>query len=462
MTTDTARLAAEPGRSGSVVRAGALADLVPALVLAAAGMALVLSVLSLAFMTLDRYAVPVLVAVGLSLLALLGQARRVHGVLDGRVAAVAVGAVVAAVVLAQLPEYITGLQVNGIVHRSLVSAAALLAVAAPALSLGAYYLLGATPHAEDVSRYPLLLLPVALLLGLYAFLLAHVLARGAAAMDLGFLTTPYRSLGYTEQSWVNGWPVWVQRSVSEVGMRNHIGGTLLLVAMTAMIATPIGIAVGVFSSEYGPPWLVRAIRGCTTLLRAMSPFVLAVLALRLATGYTGTVFADFLAGSYVVGEGTKLTGSGSYLLAAAMIAVLVTPVIARATEEGCRSLPKELREGSWSLGASDAYTLRRIVMPWSLPSVLTGVLLACAEAAGSLAIILFIAGTGDHGVRPLGEVTSLSYLVFAATHGVHKPFREAMAPYQFTAALLLVVLTVGLTVLALLLKRRLAKRHGRA
>ena len=86
-----------------------------------------------------------------------------------------------------------------------------------------------------------------------------------------------------------------------------------------------------------------------------------------------------------------------------------------------------------------------------------GRLPGAAEAAGSVAVIMFMAGNGQYGVGPLGEVASLSALVFQVRYGP-KYLRDAMRPYQFSAALLLVIITMGLTVSALVLRARIAKR----
>jgi ABC-type phosphate transport system permease subunit len=86
------------------------------------------------------------------------------------------------------------------------------------------------------------------------------------------------------------------------------------------------------------------------------------------------------------------------------------------------------------------------------------VLLGAAEVAGSVAVLLLIAGTGEHGVGPLKEPTSLSFVIFEARYGP-RAFQLSMAKYQFTAALLLVAITLSLTVCALYVKSRLGKRY---
>ncbi|MBT9141115.1 MAG: hypothetical protein DDT30_01702 [Dehalococcoidia bacterium] len=102
--------------------------------------------------------------------------------------------------------------------------------------------------------------------------------------------------------------------------------------------------------------------------------------------------------------------------------------------------------------------MTRIILPWASPNIVTGFLMGCAEAAGSVAVIMFMAGTGEHGVGLLREVTSLSYFIFDTRWGGFT-FRTLMRDYQYLAALLLLVITTGLGIAALILKQRLARRY---
>ena len=93
-----------------------------------------------------------------------------------------------------------------------------------------------------------------------------------------------------------------------------------------------------------------------------------------------------------------------------------------------------------------------------MPNIITGVLLGAAEAAGSVAVLLFIAGSGEFGIGPLQEVTWLSALVYYSERGPHT-FVDVMGDYQFTAALLLVMLTFSFSIAAIVLKRGSAARY---
>jgi len=170
------------------------------------------------------------------------------------------------------------------------------------------------------------------------------------------------------------------------------------------------------------------------------------------------LLSQLVRGSYSDSSGQTLPEHGSFLFAAVILGLLVMPVIAKLTEEGLRSVPREIREGSIALGATEGHGLRRILLPWAAPNILTGLVLAAAEANGSLAVLVFLGVIGEHGVGPLSGVTTLDYSIFEISWGPMQ-YTRVMEQYRLTAALVLLLLTMGLTVLAMLLQRRFATRY---
>ncbi|MBT9163421.1 MAG: Phosphate transport system permease protein PstA 2 [Chloroflexi bacterium] len=411
---------------------------IPALTLAISALGIVLGCLSLVLNSLEAYPVPLLGFLSFSLIGLLLHVHHHRGVWERGLIILAGFSLISALLLLALPEFLYGFQINAIFHRSFISALLLFAAALPSSCSSLRHLLGATPAAEDISRYPLIILPIFLALAAYALFISHIFSEGAANLDWEIITTPY------------GHPIRV------AGMRNHILGTLLLMALTSLISLPIGVGAGVFLSEYGGR-LAGVVRFSLGALRGISVFILGITALSLVGYSEGTFLSDIITGVYDAGAGQR-AADGSFLTAAIFLSLLVIPIIARATEEGIRSLPTEIREGSLALAASEGRTLTRIILPWASPNIVTGLLLGCAEAAGSLAVIMFMAGTGEHGVGLLREVTSLSYFIFDTRWGGFT-FRTLMRDYQYLAALLLLVITTGLGIAALILKQRLARRY---
>ena len=396
----------------------------------------------------DAFAVPVLGLLGMSLLVAAAYLRTRNDTLD-RAALILAGLCLAAIaLLLVLPEWMYGGNVNGIVHRSVVSGPLLLVLSTATAAHAIRMLLGASPSGQDLALYPVFALPIVLALIAYGIVLGRVIVSGVGGLSLDLLTTAWR-----QDQGVTGFTY-------QLGFFNNIMGTFLLIAMTLLLAIFPGVGAGVFMSEY-PGRVARVINFCTTMLRAISMFIIGAAALGLvhAAGSLdpGSFLSQLIRGSYADATGIR-PEKGSFLTASLFLALLVMPVIARLTEEGLRSVPREIREGTVALGATDGYGLRRILLPWAAPNILTALLIAGAEAAGSLAILMFLAGPGQNGVGPLNGVTSLDYAVFATRYGPRTYF-DTMRQYQSTAALLLLLLTLGLTALAMVLQRRFAKRY---
>lgn len=442
----------QPGRS----RLGASAEvirkperLIFALPLAGAAVGAVVGGGALASDGVDGASVPALGVLALSLLVALAYRRIWAGTFD-RSGLLLLGlCLAAAVVLVVLPEWMYGWNVNGIVNRSVFSAPLLLVLSTAAGAHSLRSLLGASPSGQDLSLYPWLALPIVLALVAYGMVLGRVIVSGIGGLRLDLLTT-----AWSQDQTLTG--------QITPGFLNSILGTFLLMAMTLLIAFLPGVGAGVFVSEY-PGRLAGLIDFCTQMLRAVSMFVIGAAAFGLVhlmnSWDPGSLLSQLVRGSHTDAvTGLPVADKGSFLLAAVFLALLVVPVIAKLTEEGLRSVPREIREGSIALGATDGQGLRRILLPWATPNILTGLLLAGAEANGSLAVIIFLAGTGENGIGPTSGVTSLDYAVFATKYGT-RAYSNSMQTYQYTAALLLLIVTLGLTVTAMVLQQRFAKRY---
>lgn len=159
------------------------------------------------------------------------------------------------------------------------------------------------------------------------------------------------------------------------GFANGIAGTLILVAIAAVVGVPVGVLTGVFLSEYGGrglgAWFGTPVRLICDVLAGVPSIVVGIV------GYELLV--------------VPMRGA-SALAGAAALAFIMIPIVARTTEEMLRLVPRSFREGSLALGASRAQTIVRVVLPAAGGSVITGILLAVARIAGETAPILFTIG----------------------------------------------------------------------
>ncbi|UCC69857.1 MAG: phosphate ABC transporter permease PstA [Armatimonadota bacterium] len=234
---------------------------------------------------------------------------------------------------------------------------------------------------------------------------------------------------------------WELLSSAEEGLLPAIVGTMCLVALTALIAAPLGIAAAVYLSEYarsGP--LVRLIR----------------LAIVNLAGVPSVVYGLFGLGLFVM-----LLAFGRCLLAGACtLALLVLPLVITASEEALRQVPGRLREASFGLGATRWQTVRRVVLPNALPGMMTGLILSVGRAAGETAPILFTAAfislTKPFPSSALDPIEALPFkLYYMATeaHGVSEEVKWATA-----AALVMLVLAMNLAAVVIRARLRGARR----
>lgn len=215
---------------------------------------------------------------------------------------------------------------------------------------------------ESGVRVLLLLITVALVLPLCGILI-YLLVQAWPALSLKFIFE-------NPQKFMTAGGVWAP-----------LVGTFFLVAISLLIAAPLGVLAGVYLNEYARDnWWTRIVN-------------LAVVAL---AGVPSIVHALFGVGAFVL-----FAGMGKSVLAASCtLAVMTLPVIITSTREALAAVPMSFREACWNLGASRWQTIRTIVLPNSISGILTGVILQVARAAGETAPILF---TGAVFFRPVAE-----------------------------------------------------------
>ncbi|HLW94909.1 MAG TPA: phosphate ABC transporter permease PstA [Solirubrobacteraceae bacterium] len=184
-------------------------------------------------------------------------------------------------------------------------------------------------------------------------MIATVAIHGASQISIGFLTKdPSQSLGATGG-----------------GIASAIVGTLLIVAVATVMATPLGVLIAIYLTEFSSHGMARPVR----------------LALDLLNGTPSIVIGVFVYALMVEGGGGQTGFAASFALAVIMI-----PLIARSSGEMMRLVPKELRDASHGLGISRWRTIVGIVLPGAMGGIVTGTVLAFARAAGETAPLLFL------------------------------------------------------------------------
>ncbi len=232
-----------------------------------------------------------------------------------------------------------------------------------------------------------------------------------------------------------------RKSGSEGGIFPAIVGTFYLVLGTMLVALPLGMASAVYLSEYARQnFFTRTIR-------------LAIITL---AGVPSIVFGLFGLGLFVI-----FFGFGASIMAGSLtLACMVLPTIIVASEEALRAVPQTLREGSLALGATQWQTIWKNVLPYSLSGMLTGSILGIGRAAGETAPILLTVAAFFLPKLPksvFDQVMALPYhlYILATQH----PEAHKVRPMQYGTALVLLVLVIGLSLGAMLLRSYFRRKY---
>jgi phosphate transport system permease protein len=206
-----------------------------------------------------------------------------------------------------------------------------------------------------------------------------------------------------------------------------------------LFAVPLGIAAAIYLSDYAPE------NRATRLIR------IAIINL---AGIPSIVYGLFGLGIFVL-----FFKLGTSILAASLtLAIMTLPVVISTAEEALRSVPSAFRVVSVSLGATKWQTMRQIVVPQSLPGILTGVILGLERAAGETAPILFTGAAfylPSLPRSPMDETMALPYHLYVISTQVPGMPQEI----QYGTALVLLILVLGLNLLATIIRSRARSRR---
>lgn len=217
---------------------------------------------------------------------------------------------------------------------------------------------------------------------------------------------------------------------SRGGVAHAIVGSLIQIGIAILVTIPLGIGTAVYMTEVGG----RFARIVRTIVEAM-------------TALPSIVAGLFIYTTLIVGLGVPRSG----LAAAAALAVMMLPIIARASDVVLRVVPGNLREASLALGASRWRTVWHIVLPTARPGLATAVILGVARGIGETSPVLLTSGTAAFMVTdPTGGVmNSLPLFIFSTARSGEPMYIER----AFGAASILLALVLILFIAARLLAR---------
>jgi phosphate transport system permease protein len=231
------------------------------------------------------------------------------------------------------------------------------------------------------------------------------------------------------------------RNAADAGVYHALMGTIWVIALTGLMALPIGVAAAIYLEEYGSrSRLARFIELNIANLAAVPSIIYGLLGL----------------GLFV-----RLMGMGQSVLAgAATLALLALPVVILSTREALRTVPKSIREGSYALGATKWQTIWHQVLPMATPGVLTGLILALSRSIGETAPLITIGALTYIPFAPDTVWSKFTVLPIQVFNWVSRP----QADFKANAAagiLVLLALLLSMNAIAIIVRDRY-QRQGRA
>lgn len=252
---------------------------------------------------------------------------------------------------------------------------------------------------------------------------------------------------------------------TEGGIFPAIFGTVLMVLLMSVLVTPLGVIAAVYLREYARQGaFVRLIRIAVNNLAGVPSIVYGVFGLGFFVYFIGGALDDLF---FQAALPAPTLGTPGLVWASLTLALLTVPVVVVSTEEGLTRIPRSIREGSLALGATKAETLFKVVLPIASPSILTGVILAVARAAGEVAPLMLVGVVKLAPTLPLDGNFPYLHLERKFMHlgfhiydvGFQSPNVDAARPLVYATAFLLVLIIVALNLTAIMLRTRLENRY---
>ena len=258
-------------------------------------------------------------------------------------------------------------------------------------------------------------------------LLATVLTVGALLFLIGYILV----MGVPNLSWdLFSW----EYNSENVSFMPAIVNTVIITALSLLIAAPIGICSAIYLVEYAKRGnkIVGVIRTMAETLSGIPSIVY---------GLFGMLF-------FV----TALGWGYSLLSGALTLSIMILPLIMRTTEEALKTVPDSYREGSFGLGAGRLRTVFRVVLPSAVPGILAGVILAVGRIVGETAALIYTAGTVTDMPKDLmSSGRTLAVHMYAlSSEGLH-------TEQAYATAVILLVIVLLINTLSAFIAKKVAK-----
>ena len=226
-------------------------------------------------------------------------------------------------------------------------------------------------------------------------------------------------------------------------------GTLLITFISMAVAGPLGLYSAIYLSEYASKRTRSYVKPILEILAGIPTVVY---------GY----FAALTVAPLIRGWGETFgidVASESALAAGLVMGIMIIPYVLSLSDDVINSVPQNLRDASYGLGATKSETIRQVVLPAALPGVMGAMLLGVSRAIGETMIVVMAAGfAANLTLNPFESVTTVTVQIVKLLTG-DQEFDSAKTLSAFALGLTLFVMTLILNIMALKTVRKYREKY---
>lgn len=224
------------------------------------------------------------------------------------------------------------------------------------------------------------------------------------------------------------------------GVLPLIAGTMMIVVISGLLALPMGLAIGIYLSEYASPLQKKIVKPFLELLAGIPTIIYGYFALTFVT----PILQKFIPDMQIFNG----------LSAGIVVGVMILPMVASLTEDALRSVPVSLRQGGYALGATSWQVSLSIVVPAALSGISSAFILALSRAFGETMAVTIAAGqTPRLTADPRESIQTMTAFIVQVSKG-DTPYGTIEYYTLFAVALVLFAITFAMNVVANKIQRR--------
>lgn len=248
-----------------------------------------------------------------------------------------------------------------------------------------------------------------------------------------------------------------EASAGQFGLIPLLAGTLYIAFVAMLVAVPIGLYAAIYMSEYANHRVRAAAKPLLEVLAGIPTIVYGFFAVVTVGPFLRDISAQI--NGLVLGDVSSFIQAQSVLTAGVVMGIMLIPFVSSLSDDIIMAVPRSLRDGSLGLGATQAETVRRVILPAALPGIVGALLLTGSRAIGETMIVVLAAGVAARlSINPFEPMTTVTVKIVNQLTG-DLEFTSPQTLVAFALGLTLFFITLGLNVYALYIVRKYREEY---